>query len=435
MKAIVYVLIPFIFLLLLQACEKDEKEKKVNHSPVANLSASVTSGDRPLQVEFNANLSTDEDGDALTYYWDFGDGTNSTGISPSKTFGTTGTFTVTLTVTDEDGLMDVATITITVNEPPDIFPFYENSQWIYRVKATNTENGKVSDYDEGITYMIVTEVDPDYKNIDVFDIRITGKQYYNKSSLGDFLHLIHIAGKSLQIYYNSAYSYIIDLSKTSWGDYGMFFSTGLADTDVGLSTSSVTIGLGTYQAYRLRAHLDNWGESYVTTRMDITELEYINPQIGLLYRTESRYVDMLDCSYCPVYGGSQEIELMGYYIPQENGGALQGGAGYNPNNPYGGNLGLVTFWNSVDIGYTDIYIDGEFVGMIQYYFPDGITCDRETAVNVFQPAGSHLLTADSPKGYHWESYITFSEGTCRTIELTINKKSAGSEDQISATQP
>lgn len=433
MKTKFYVLFPFIFLLFLQGCEKDEKEK--NHPPVANLYADVTSGDRPLKVEFSANLSTDEDEDMLTYYWDFGDGTNSTGISPSKTFGTTGSFPVTLTVTDEEGLTDVATITITVNEPPDIFPFYENSQWVYRVKETKTENGEVSDYDEGITYMVVTEVDSEYQNIDVFDIRITGKQYYNRSLLGDFLKLIHVSGKSLQIFNNNGYYYAIDLSKTSWGDYIMFFSTGLADTDVGLSSSSVTIGLGTFQAYRLRAHLDNLGESYVTTRMDITELEYINPQIGLLYRTESRYVDMLDCSYCPVYGGSQEIELIGYYIPQESGGALQGGTGYNPNNPYGGNLGLVTFWNSVDIGYTDIYIDGEFVGMIQHYYPDGLTCDQDGAVNVFQPAGSHLLTADSPKGYHWEGQVNFYEGVCGTIELTIGKKSGGREDQIAAIQP
>jgi len=433
MKPTKFGMIIFISLLVILGCEKEEKEK--NHPPVANLYADVTSGDRPLKVEFNANLSSDEDGDDLTYYWDFGDDNNSTSINPTKTFGTTGSFTVTLTVTDEEGLTDVATITITVNEPPDIFPSYEHSQWVYRVKQTDTENGVVSDYDEGITYMIVTGIDPEYKNIDVFDIRITGKQYYNRSLLGDFLKLIHVAGKSLQIFNNNGYYYAIDLSKTSWGDYIMFFSTGLADTDVGLSSSSVTIGLGTFQAYRLSAHLDNMGESYVTTRMDITELEYINPQIGLLYRTESRYVDMLDCSYCPVYGGSQEIELIGYYIPQESGGALQGGTGSNPNNPYGGNLGLITFWNSVDIGYTDINIDGEFVGMIQYYFSDGITCDEDNAVNVFQPAGSHLLTADSPKGYHWEAQIYFTEGSCNTIELTIGKKSGGSEDQITAIQP
>jgi hypothetical protein len=89
----------------------------------------------------------------------------------------------------------------------------------------------------------------------------------------------------------------------------------------------------------------------------------------------------------------------------------------------------------VDIGYTDINIDGEFVGMIQYYFSDGITCDEDNAVNVFQPAGSHLLTADSPKGYHWEGQVNFNEGVCGTIELTIGKKSAGSEDQIAAIQP
>lgn len=433
MNAIRYVFIASISLLVLQGCEKEEKEK--NHAPVANLYSDITSGDRPLKVEFSANLSTDEDGDVLTYYWDFGDGTNSTDISPSKTFGTTGTFTVTLTVTDEGGLTDVATITITVNEPPDIFPFYENSQWVYRVKQTDFENGAVSDYDEGITYLIVTEVNQDYTAFDLFDIRITGEKYYNNTSMGDFLQLRHTAGSSLELWYNSNYSYIIDLSKTSWSDYVMFFSTGMADTDVGLSTSSVTIGLGTFQAYQLRAHLDNWGESYVTTRMDITEQEYINPQIGLLYRTESRYVDMLDCSYCPVYEGNQEIELIGYYIPRESGGALQGGTGYNPNNPYGGNLGLVTFWNSVDIGYTEIYIDDEYAGLIQYHFPGGVTCDEKLAVNVFQPAGSHLLTADSPKGYHWEGYVNFTEGTCNTIELTINKKSVGSEDQIAATQP
>jgi PKD repeat protein len=431
MKAIRYLLIVYTSLLLLQGCEK---EKEINHAPVANLYANITSGDRPLKVEFNANLSTDEDGDELTYYWDFGDGSSSTSISPSKTFGSTGSFTVTLTVTDKEGLTDVASITITVNEPPDIFPFYENSQWVYRVKATKTENGVVSDHDEGITYMIVTGIDPQYQNIDVFDIRITGKQYYNKSLLGDHLDLIHVAGQSLQVFYNGSYRYLIDLSKTSWSDYGMFFSSGL-DTYVSLSTSSVTIGLGSYQAYRLRAHIDNWGQSYVTEQLDITEEEYVSPKIGLLYRTESRYVDFLDCFYCPVYGGSQEIELIGYYIPQESGEPLQGGTGYNPDNPYGGNLGLLTIWASVDIGYTDIYLDGEYVGMIQNYWPGGLSCDQSGALNVFKPSGFYMLTAESPRGYTWKGTVNFGNGTCDVVELTINKKSVGGGEQIDAMQP
>lgn len=68
MKANRFISIVIISLLLISGCEKEEKTK--NHAPVADLSADVTSGNRPLKVEFNANMSTDEDGDILTYYWE-----------------------------------------------------------------------------------------------------------------------------------------------------------------------------------------------------------------------------------------------------------------------------------------------------------------------------------------------------------------------------
>ncbi|MDN3656468.1 PKD domain-containing protein [Ferruginibacter paludis] len=45
----------------------------------------------------------------LTYLWDFGDGTTSTVITPSHTFKTKGTFTVTLTVTSSEGCAAVNT--------------------------------------------------------------------------------------------------------------------------------------------------------------------------------------------------------------------------------------------------------------------------------------------------------------------------------------
>jgi PKD repeat protein len=434
MKVRGYVLIVFVYLLLLQGCEKDKKEK--NHPPLANLYASVTTGNSPLLVQFNANLSTDEDGDMLTYLWDFGDGNTSTSINPSKTFNAAGSYIVTLIVTDEEGLTDDASVTITVNEPPKLFPVSENAQWVYRVKSTNTENGAVSDYEEGITYLVVTDINRECTSIDCFSMRVTGKQYYNKSLLGDYLYLVHNPGSYLQITHKlgGTYKYLIDLTKTSWSDYEMFFSTGL-DANVTVSTTNVTIGLGSFQAYRLRAQTDNWGENYVTERYDVTEEEYLDPQIGLLYRSKTRYTAFLDCFTCPVYGGDDKIELIGYYIPQEGSTPLQGGTGYNPNNSYGGNLGLLTIWASVDIGYTGIYLDGEYVGQIQNYWSSGLNCDQNGALNVFHPAGNYTLTAESPKGYIWEGTVTFAEGVCDKVELEIAKKSTSIGYHLNAIQP
>ena len=437
MRNIRFTCILFVILMVLFSCEKDEKEKEVNHAPVANLHADVTSGNRPLTVHFDASGSSDQDGDVLSYWWDFGDGNNSTSASVSKYYGTIGTFQVKLKVTDDEGLSDEASTTITVNKPPDLFPVTENAQWVYRVKSTDTENGEISDYEEGTTYLVVTELDLQYETTDFITLRVTGKQFYNKRLLGDYIYLAHVAGSELSISHKPGDSYVtmIDLEKSSWSNFAMFFSQ-TSSQDVTLSSSSITIGLGTFQAYHVKYHNDNWGEQYATERYDVTEEEYLNSQIGLLYRKTSRYDDFMDCFTCPVYGGSDEIELIGYYIPQEGGSPLQGGTGYNPNNPYGGDLGLVTIWASEDIGYTDVYMGDEYIGMIQNYWPGGLSCDQYKALNVFKPGGYlYWLTADSPRGYHWATTVAISEGVCNTLELQISKKSADGESEISPIEP
>ena len=78
-----------------------------NHTPTADASATPTSGQVPLHVNFNGTGSTDPDGDALTYAWDLdGDGAydDSTAAQPSFDYGTAGTYTVRLRVTDPGGL-------------------------------------------------------------------------------------------------------------------------------------------------------------------------------------------------------------------------------------------------------------------------------------------------------------------------------------------
>jgi PKD repeat protein len=85
-----------------------------NTAPIASFTASALSGTAPLTVNFSAILSNDPDGIITTYEWDFGDGSSGTGKSASHTYTASGTFTVVLRVTDDDGAQDTAQKTITV---------------------------------------------------------------------------------------------------------------------------------------------------------------------------------------------------------------------------------------------------------------------------------------------------------------------------------
>ncbi len=79
-----------------------------------------------LTASFDALGSTDNDGTIQTYAWNFGDGTNGTGINPSHTYATAGTRTVTLTVTDNNGATGVVDQFVTVTAPvPNVPPHAE----------------------------------------------------------------------------------------------------------------------------------------------------------------------------------------------------------------------------------------------------------------------------------------------------------------------
>jgi PKD repeat protein len=93
-----------------------------NQAPTAALTADVTSGPAPLTVKFDASASSDSDqGDTLTYVWDFGDGTSpteTTNATVTRVYSTPGTFTATLTVRDNHGATSApATIQIQVGNP------------------------------------------------------------------------------------------------------------------------------------------------------------------------------------------------------------------------------------------------------------------------------------------------------------------------------
>ncbi len=151
-----------------------------NQSPVAAFTSSCPT----LTCSFT-DQSSDPDGTIATWRWDFGDGSASvTTRNPSHTYSTGGSYTVTLTVTDNQGAQNSVTHPVTPSQPnvapvvnagPDepavtglLYSFTwsfsdgnHNGPWSYTIDwgDGSTSSGNVSNegsFSAGHTYIIVS---------------------------------------------------------------------------------------------------------------------------------------------------------------------------------------------------------------------------------------------------------------------------------------
>lgn len=83
-----------------------------NESPTA----SFTYGCTDLTCDFDGSGSTDSDGTIASYSWDFGDGSTGSGVTASHSYSADGTYSVTLTVTDDEGATDSSTQSVSVTD-------------------------------------------------------------------------------------------------------------------------------------------------------------------------------------------------------------------------------------------------------------------------------------------------------------------------------
>ncbi|NRD26727.1 PKD domain-containing protein [Frigoribacterium sp. VKM Ac-2836] len=87
---------------------------KPNAAPTAAFTSTVSG----LGAAFDGSTSADRDGSVASYAWDFGDGSaTASGIKPTHAYAAGGTYTVTLTVTDDRGAVGTTTATVTVTPP------------------------------------------------------------------------------------------------------------------------------------------------------------------------------------------------------------------------------------------------------------------------------------------------------------------------------
>ncbi|MGD8110670.1 S8 family serine peptidase [Vibrio sp. TRT 17S01] len=86
-----------------------------NSSPTAQFTFSCTQ----LVCDFDASTSFDSDGSINSYAWDFGDTNTGNGKTTSHTYASQGTYTVTLTVTDDDAATGDTQDEVTVSDSDD----------------------------------------------------------------------------------------------------------------------------------------------------------------------------------------------------------------------------------------------------------------------------------------------------------------------------
>jgi hypothetical protein len=89
-----------------------------NRAPEASFDVETKLPEQGDVVSFDATDSRDPDGDALDYDWTFGDGKPGSGSKISHIYAEGGSYDITLTVTDPEGLQDSVTRSVGIKDKP-----------------------------------------------------------------------------------------------------------------------------------------------------------------------------------------------------------------------------------------------------------------------------------------------------------------------------
>tara|TARA_R110002096_G_scaffold386418_3_gene580513 strand:+ start:73376 stop:78349 length:4974 start_codon:yes stop_codon:yes gene_type:complete len=145
---------------------------------ILQVSPTLTDAD----VDFDAAASTNVD----SYSWDFGNGSTATGVNPTATYTSNGTYDVTLTVTDRCGAVDDTTISVVVGGISIIENQYEAKVQVF----PNPSNGVFS--------VVLNSKNTEY-NVEIVDL--SGKLVYKREALitGDD-HKIDLGDKASGVY-------------------------------------------------------------------------------------------------------------------------------------------------------------------------------------------------------------------------------------------
>ncbi|MBS1808500.1 MAG: PQQ-dependent sugar dehydrogenase [Acidobacteria bacterium] len=128
-------------------------------TPVAMAAATRPNPAQPYTVTFSSNGSRDPGGSALTYLWEFGDGTTSTAANPTHTYVTSGvqTMTARLTVINAQGITATTAIDVIVGSRPPVATILTPTDGSKaNIGSTVSFQGSATDLDETLPNSALT---------------------------------------------------------------------------------------------------------------------------------------------------------------------------------------------------------------------------------------------------------------------------------------
>ena len=235
-----------------------------NRSPVASFTETAETDYTGTAITFNASASYDPDGSIVTYFWDFGDETNATGVVVSHAYADNGTFVVTLTITDDDGATSTATSTKTALNRSPVASFTESSETVYKgevitfnASSSYDPDGTITSYfwdfgdgtnatgsiashayaDDGVYTVILTVTDND----NATGVQTATKNVLNRTPVVSFTESATTVFTSEIIYFNASASYDPDGVIVSY-----FWDFGDGTNTTGATTSHAYTNEGVY---------------------------------------------------------------------------------------------------------------------------------------------------------------------------------------------
>lgn len=390
-----------------------------NDPPTAEANGPY-SGTAGSAISFSSAGSTDSDGTITGYSWDFGDGNTSTQANPSHTYASDGNYTVTLTVTDNDGATGVDTASVTADPPANVPPTaeangpyseIEGSAISFSSAGSTDSDGTITGYswDFGDGYTS-TQTNPSYTYASAGSYTVTLTVTDNEGATGNDTASVNVTTLS-----NSP-----PIAEAN-GPYNGTEGAGISFSSAGSSDSD-----GTITAYDW-----DFGDGNTSTQSDPvhTYVSAGNYTVTLTVTDNDSGTGVDTASVTVNTAGGTPTTY------QAEDGAVGGGSNTSTSSSGYNGTGYVTFPSSG--GYCEMSnIDGGAGGnatMVLRYVNGSSDRTGDLIVNGVTQSYTMTPTGGWSTWGTQESTITLNSGTSNTIRFESTGQDFGNIDEITIT--